>query len=50
LVHKKKFELYKPFPIPSSPFETVPWILWHVFRNGRGWMPQCGGRHVLKIG
>jgi len=24
LVHKKNFELYKPFPIPSSPFETVP--------------------------
>jgi hypothetical protein len=23
LVHKKKFELYKPFLIPSSPFESI---------------------------
>jgi hypothetical protein len=23
LVHKKKFKLYRPFPIPSSPFENV---------------------------
>jgi hypothetical protein len=26
LVHKKKFKLYKPLPIPSSPFESV----WHT--------------------
>jgi hypothetical protein len=23
LVHKKKFKLYRPLPIPSSPFESV---------------------------
>lgn len=24
LVHKKNFELYRPFPIPSSPYDIVP--------------------------
>jgi hypothetical protein len=43
-IHKKKFGLYRPFPIPLSPFENVSMNFMTFPGMGRDKCHICGGR------
>jgi hypothetical protein len=48
-IHKKKFGLYRPFPIPSGPFENVSMdFMTSPGIRGDG-CHLCGGKQVFKI-
>jgi len=48
-IHKKKFGLYRPFPIPLSPFENVSMdCMTSPGIRGDG-CHLCGGKQIFKI-